>query len=103
MLTRVQSCGYELASKHECQYTLTILLSADLSESQIEANILAQFKNRGIYALERQPSSIADTLHWIVEFDDTDPVWATEIMEKGWILVGSTSRTKSILAADFVS
>jgi hypothetical protein len=76
-----------VASKHECQYSLTILLSADLSESQIEANILAYFKDRGVYALERQPSSIADTLHWIVEFDDADPAWGTEITEKGWIVV----------------
>lgn len=88
MLTGDQACGYELASKHEGQQTLTILLSADLSESQIEANILAHFKDRGVYALEHQPSNIADTLHWIVEFDDADPAWVTDLMDKGWILVG---------------
>ncbi|POS81438.1 hypothetical protein DHEL01_v200170 [Diaporthe helianthi] len=84
-----KSCGCELASKHECQFTLTILLSADLGESQIEANILAHFKDCSIYALERQPSSIAGTLHWIVEFDDDDAARASEIMEKGWILVAN--------------
>lgn len=88
ILTRDQSCGYELASKHECQQTLTILPSADLSESQIEANILTHFKDHGIYALEHQPSNIADTLHWIVEFDDLDPAWFTETMDKGWVPVG---------------
>lgn len=89
LLTRDQSCGYELASKHECQQTLTILPSADLSESQIEANILMYFKDRGIYALEHQPSNIADTLHWIVEFDDLDPAWVTQTVDKGWVPVGS--------------
>lgn len=89
MLTRDQSCGYELASKHECQQALTILPSADLSESQIEANILSHFKDHGIYALEHQPSDIAaDTLHWIVEFDDIDAAWFAEMMEKGWVPVG---------------
>ncbi|KAG6365432.1 hypothetical protein INS49_007043 [Diaporthe citri] len=82
-----KSCGYELASKHECQQTLTILPSADLSESQIEANILTHFKDRGIYALEPQTSNIADTLHWIIEFDDLDPAWVTETMDKGWVPV----------------
>lgn len=91
LLTRDQSCGYELASKHECQQTLTILPSADLSESQIEANILKHFKDRGIYALEPQTSNIADTLHWIIEFDDLDPAWVTETMDKGWVPVGSPS------------
>ncbi|KAG8161846.1 hypothetical protein KVR01_008833 [Diaporthe batatas] len=82
-----KSYGRELASKHESQFTITILPSVDLTESQIEANILAYFKDRGIYALERQPSSITDTLHWIVEFDDADAAWASEVVDKGWILV----------------
>ncbi|KAJ0116421.1 hypothetical protein J7T55_007401 [Diaporthe amygdali] len=84
-----QACGVDVASKHEGQQTLTILLSADLSESQIEANILTYFNDRGVYALEHQPSNIADTLHWVIEFDAVDSTWANETMEKGWVSVGS--------------
>lgn len=91
-----QLCGFDHASKHEGQQTLTILLSTDLSESQIEANILTHFHDRGVYALEHQPSNIADTLHWVIEFDEVDSTWVTETMDKGWVFVSSSLKKQPI-------
>lgn len=83
-----EACGADLATKNEGQYTILVVPSAVLSDSHIEANILAHFRHYDIFALQRQPALTTGALRWALEFDVADLTWTIGFMKQGWIQVG---------------
>ncbi|ROW14442.1 hypothetical protein VPNG_03848 [Cytospora leucostoma] len=83
-----KACGIDIATKNEGQHAIIVVPTADLGDSQIEANIVAYFRHFDIFALEGQSALTTGVLRWVLEFDEIDLTWTLGFMKQGWINVG---------------